>query len=199
MKSKFSKFLAVFALMISFTVYAADEVNDVIKPNMLMYIQPIEYNNPISLWHPYHNYWFYQGPVVERLAKSKLDQAYGEVGLCEGNQSGRVLVWLQPRMFYNPQLQLFYGKVTANVYTGVGVLIGSYEGESKLHGYLDIKPDTWIEQSYAIAIDEMVAKMQADDAVQKLVGSVAQADGANTTPCSMVTLLPTPKIRAMSF
>lgn len=198
MKNNLIKFLAALLVM-NMPVYAADEVSNTATPKMLMYIQPVEYNNPISLWHPYRDYWFYQGPVIEHLAKSKLNHAYGKVGLCEGNQSGKVLVWLQPRMFYNPQVQLFYGKVTANVYTGIGQLVGSYVGTSKLHGFLDIKPEVWIEKSYAVAIDEMVAKMQADDAVQKLLSSVGQAEDANTTPCSMVTLLPTPKIRAMSF
>lgn len=196
MKKTIAGVLVLFTCLLSSSVWAEDADN---TPKILMYIQPVEYTNLIKLWHPYRDYWFYQGPVVERLAQSKLNQAYGAVGMCEGNQSGNVLIWLQPRMFYNPQVQLFYGKVTANVYTGMGVLIGSYVGKSQVHGFLDIKPEVWIEKAYAIAIDKVVTKMQADDAVQKRVNQTDQGNSANATPCSMVTLLPTPKIRAMSF
>ena len=199
MKAIFIKFFAVFALLINMHVLAADTSGSASMPKMLMYIQPIEYTNPIQLWHPYHGYWFNQGPVVETLAMSKLSQAYGDVSLCESNQSGRTLVWLQPRMFYNPQVQMFYGKVTANVYTGVGSFVASYAGESSVHGFLDIQADHWIAQTYALAIDDMVAKMQADAALQALVNSNAPVSAGDAAPCSMVTLLPTPKIRVMSF
>lgn len=195
MKKHLVKWFAILALLGNMHAYAADHSQ---KANVLMYIQPLEYNNPISLWHPYQSYWFYQGPVVETLAMTKLSQVYGHVSVCEGNQSGKTLVWLQPRMFYNPQVQLFYSKVTANVYTGVGKLIGTYEGESKIHGFLNIKSEDWIAKAYALAIDHMVAKMQADNALQALIDSADSASNADA-PCSMVTLLPTPKIRAMSF
>ncbi len=198
MKIYATSILVVLTLLLNLNAQAdeANSTNNISK--MLMYIQPVEYTNPISLWHPYSEYWFYQGPIVEQLAMSELSQVYGDVSLCEGNQSGKTLVWLQPRMFYNPQVQLFYGKVTANVYTGVGKLVGTYVGESKLHGFLDIKPDDWIEKSYALAIDNMVAKMQADNTLQALINT-PQTDSTNAVPCSMVTLLPTPKIRVMSF
>lgn len=199
MKKHIAKLLVAFTLFATSNVWADEAASANSSPDMLMYIQPIEYTNPIKLWYPYHDYWFYQGPVVEGLALSKLNQVYGTVRMCEGNQSGKALVWLQPRMFYNSQVQIFYGKVTANVYTGVGKLVGAYVGESRLHGFLNIKADYWIEKSYALAIDEMVAKMQADNTLQTLIGNAGSTSNADAAPCSMVTLLPTPKIRAMSF
>ncbi|MDO9051154.1 MAG: hypothetical protein Q8N02_01930 [Methylotenera sp.] len=198
MKKQITHILLALTLLLNLNALADEASVANNNTNMLVYIQPVEYSNPISLWHPYRDYWFYQGPVVERLAMPRLTQLYGAVSLCESNQSANTLVWLQPRMFYNPQVQLFYSEVTANVYTGIGKLVGTYVGEFKQHGFLNIKPDYWIEKSYARAIDEMVAKMQADSALQTLINT-PQASGTNATPCSMVTLLPTPRIRAMSF
>jgi hypothetical protein len=168
------------------------------RPDMLLYIQPFEYTNPLKFTYYAEGYWFTQGPIVEPLAKDKLTQIYGNVDMCEGNQSGKTLVWLQPKMFYNPQAQIFYGEVTANVYTGIGKLVGTYVGKSAQHGFLNIKPEYWLEKAYATAINDMAAKMQADSAIQAAVSSSASASGADT-PCSMVTLLPTPKIRTMFF
>jgi len=167
---------------------------------VLVYIQPVEYTNPISLSNHYSNsYWFEQGPIVEPLSLDRLKKVYGAVGLCEVNQTANVLVWLQPRMFYNPQAQLFYGQVTASVYSGKGEFMSRYVGKSKVHGFLDIKPEMWIEKAYAIAIDKMAAKMQADKKLQQLADSDVNASGPGNMPCGIVSSLPVPKIRALSF
>ena len=193
--------LKVFVLLALFTTASvrAESVNESSpSTKMLMYIQPIEYTNPIYLWHPYDGHWVYQGPLLEGQAMAKFTQVYGDVGLCEGNQSGKTLVWLQPRIFYNPQVQIFYGKVTASVYTGMGTFVASYVGESSLHGYLNLKTDDSVEHAYALAMDTVLEKMQADAALQGMIAS-ARSASADATPCSMVTLLPVPKIRVMSF
>lgn len=173
------------------------------SPKLLMYIQSVDYTNPIKLWHPYHDYWFYQGPVVEKTAQSAFTHAYGDVGMCESHQSGKALVWLQPKMFYNPQVQLFFAEVTADVYKGVGEHIGEYVGKSQVRGFLSMQSEASIEQAYAGALADVVAKMQADTVLQahldSHISSKAQQTSADTTPCAMVTLFPTKKIRAMSF
>jgi hypothetical protein len=162
----------------------------------LLYIQPFEYSNPIALWNFSYRYWFEQGPIVEKLALEKFSQKFGEVSMCESNQAGKMLVWLQPKMFYNPQLQLFYGKIVANVYTGMGKQLASYKGEAHAPGRLDIYPEQAIEKSYALALDRLIANMQTDT---QLAGIQHNGAAGESTPCSMVTLLPVPKVRATSF
>ena len=193
--------IKVFVLLALFTTtHVNAEPVVVVSPSakMLIYIQPIEYTNPIYLWRPYDGRWVNQGPLLEASAMAKLSQVYGDVGLCEGNQSGKTLVWLQPRIFYNPQVEIFYGKVTANVYTGMGNFIASYVGESSLHGYLNFKTEDSVERAYALAMDIVLEKMQADTALQGMMANVNSVS-TDATPCSMVTLLPIPKIRVMSF
>ncbi|MGB7816534.1 MAG: hypothetical protein WBL28_09325 [Methylotenera sp.] len=174
------------------------QAEDTSKPNMLIYINPQEYTNQIKLWHYYYDYWFAQGPIVEKVAKVQLEKEYGTVSMCEGNQSGKTLVWLQPSMFYNPQSLIYYGKIKANVYTGVGKLLGEYVGESKKHGYLDVQNQKSVYSAYDIAMQNAISKMKADPALQAIINKPAPASSTDT-PCSMVTLLPTPKVRAMSF
>ncbi|NOT15054.1 MAG: hypothetical protein HOP21_05665 [Methylotenera sp.] len=165
---------------------------------VLMYIQPFEYINEIKLQHYTTEHWFAQGPVVEPIAKEHLTKVLGEVSICEGKQTGKILVWVQPRMFYNGQLQVFYGQVTANVYTGVGQLVASYVGESTQQGSLNIQPDYWLNLAYTHAVEKMQEKMQADTHLQTILTQPSELSGSDT-PCSMVTLLPVPRVRAMSF
>jgi len=199
MKINVIKLIALLAIGASVNAYAAAEVDSKSSSKLLMYIQPVDYTNPIKLWHPYHDYWLYQGPIVEKVAMTKLTDAYGDVGMCEINQSGKALVWLQPKLFYNPQVQLFYGEVTADVYRGVGEHLGEYVGKSQVHGFLSMQTDASIEKAYAMAVADLVAKMQADTTLQARMGSQTQSSSTDSTPCGMVTLFPTKKIRAMSF
>jgi len=180
-------------MMLAFFVSANAKAEN--TSNVLLYIQPFEYNNEVRLQYFWQEYWYAQGPMVEPIAKEKLAKLYSDVSMCEGNQTGKLLIWLQPRMFYNGQAKLFYGKITANVYTGLGKLVNTYTAEAKQFGSLDIAPDYSIKKAYAKAMDKVISKMQADSPLQGIVSNANTGD----TPCSMVTLLPQPKIRAMGF
>ncbi|MSP86579.1 MAG: hypothetical protein EXR38_05880 [Methylotenera sp.] len=192
------KIFTVLALLSTLNVGAEPDSAAPALAKMFMYIQPIEYSNPIYLWQPYTSYWVAQGPLLEAQTLPKFSQVYGDVSLCESNQSGQTLVWLKPRILYNPQVQIFYGKVTANVYSGMGHFVARYVGESSLHAYLDFKADDSVARTYALALDSLLKKMQADTALQAMVTN-ANPMSTETTPCSMVTLLPVPKIRVMFF
>lgn len=197
MKKSVIKLIALLAAIgSSVNVYAAEPADNKVSSKLLMYIQPVDYTNPIKLWYPYQDYWFYQGPVVEKVVVPKLTAAYGDVTVCDANQSGKALLWVQPELFYNPQVQMFYAEVTASAYKGVGEHLATYVGRSQVHGVLGIQPESWIKKAYTLAVDDMVAKMQADKALQAYVNGPAQV---GNTPCSMVTLFPTPKVRAMGF
>lgn len=188
--------LLVLFMSVLVTHVQADEVASTPdKPKVLMYIQPVEYTNPIKLWHYYKDYWFYQGPVVEAEARQKISQQYGDVEFCDGNASGRVLLWLQPKMFYNPQLEVFYGEVMVNVYKGQGEFVTSYRGKSNVRGMLGAYADIWIQKAYALAVDHALAKMQRDVTLQNFMQDI----NGEAISCSMISLLPTAKIRAMSF
>ena len=198
MKTFKSKLLAVAGLLLGLQSYAAFTYAAAPAVDVLMYIAPVEYSNPIRVSSRNRDYWYHQGPVVEPMALEKISQAYGKTSLCDATQSGKMLVWVKPEMFYNPKMQNFYGSATIQVYTGLGKHIGTYEGESAVRGFIDIKPQRWIDQSYALAIDDAISKMQADAELQRVVEHSA-AVNAESTPCSMVSLLPITRIRAMSF
>lgn len=183
-------------LMLSTITVVAQEK----QANVVVHIDAVEYSNPIRLWHPYYDYWYFQGPMFEEIATEKLNQAYSDVTMCEAAQSGKVLLWLKPKMFFNPQVQMFYGKVTANAYTGIGEHFATYEAESGVWGQLDNqKTATRIKQSYAQAVDGLIEKVKADVNFQGKIEATPRDGKATNTPCSMITLLPTTRIRAMPF
>jgi hypothetical protein len=167
------------------------------QSRILVYISPQDYEHSIKLWHYYDDYWYEQGPVIEPVAMEALSAEYGNVQMCRGNYTGNVLVWIKPRMYYNPQLQVFYGEVTADVFTGQGEAIGSYKGEARKLGFLDVYPEQQVEAAYKMAMQNLMVKLKANSAFQAVVSdtptSNAKSSNAKETACSMVTLLPPAK------
>lgn len=190
------KSLIAAALVVSFSGMARAEST---PANMLIYIDPQDYTSEVKLWQYYTDYWFAQGPYVEKAAKQVLGHAFADVGMCDNNQAaGNTLVWLRPRIFYNPQMMTYHGKVTAVVYTATGQPLASYEGTSSKLGFINVKPELNLNIVYTKALEMIVQKMKADTKLQENLDKVYAADDAKT-PCGMVSLLPTPKIQFMSF
>ena len=206
MKTNIARLTMVFTLLLNTAFWANQALAEEsaggnnAEANMLLYIQPIEYTNSINVMNYYSkSYWFEQGPVVEPLALKQFSAAFSPVTMCEVGRSAKMIVWLQPTMFYNPQLQIFHGQITANVYTGKGELKSSYVGKSKVHGFVDIKPEKWIEKSYELAIGKVVTKIKADKALQELMNKNDQSAKMDGVSCAVVTSFPIPKVRALSF
>lgn len=166
---------------------------------VLVYIHPQEYTSEIKLLQYYRDYWFAQGPLVEEASQTILAKSLGDVGMCDNNQrTANLLLWLQPRMFYNPQMQTFYGTIKAVAYTASGKPIANYVAEASKVGFLEVQTEQQLKQVYGSAMQVLATQMQADANVQKVLNSTpSEADAG--TPCGLVSLLPAPKIQFMSF
>lgn len=159
------------------------------KGKALIYISPDEYEHPIKLWHFYYDYWFSQGKALEPVALETLKPGFTETGMCESNKAADVLIWLKPRMFYNPHMTRFYGNVVAHVYSGSGKHLATYQSKVERNGYLDILPATQVSTVYRMAMQDLLAQMRQDGELQKLVAEgLPQSETA--MPCSMVTITP---------
>ena len=166
------------------------------KPTTIaVYIQTQDYNYQLRLHHYSTGYWYSQGPMLEDAAMQVLGQSFKDVAMCDENPaSAKVLVWLRPRMFYNPQAQTFYGKVIAYAYTADGKPIANFAGEAEQHGFLDIRPELNLQTAYRGAMEAVSAKMQADAKIQQALKAQSFS-----VPCATTALLPEPKIQFMGF
>lgn len=177
---------------IPLSVHAAE------APPVVVYIQSQEYQHPIKLWQYFRDYWYTQGPYVEQAAKTAFASTYGDINTCQSdNNSGRVMVWLKPKMFFNPQLQIYYGEISAMAYTYDGKLLGTYEGEASKLGFIDVNTKGQLADVYFNSMQNLLSHMQADEKFQQAIQ--ANVDEKSATPCSLIGILPEPKIRFMSF
>ena len=191
-----TKILAgLFVFIYSFTAVAHEIEADAKPTAIAIYIQAQDYNHPLRLHHYSVDYWYSQGPMLENAAVQLLGKNFKEIAMCDDRPStAKVLLWLRPRMFYNPQVQTFYGKVIAYAYTADGKPLANFVGEAQEHGFLDIQPEIHLQAAYQGAVQAVSAKMQADTNVQQ-----ALKGPDVSSPCATTALLPEPKIQFMGF
>lgn len=155
----------------------------------LIYISPQEYSHEVKLGHFYYNYWFSQGKAVKPIALDALKPLFAETAMCEGNAAADVVIWIKPRMFYNPRMTTFYGKIVAQVHSGSGKPIATYTANAQRDGFLDVKPAERVRATYQAAMQEIVRQMQSDATLQALIAQ-GVPESETRMPCGMVTVLP---------
>jgi hypothetical protein len=191
-------FLLALLLVLSGATQANEsEVKKGGATKIAVHIQAQDYTHQIRLWQNFRDYWYTQGPLLEKEAIRELKQEFGETNalMCDSRPiESNILIWLRPRMFYNPQLQRYYGKVIASVYAGDGKPVATYVGEAQKQGLLDIYPDRDLALVYQSSMQALIKNMKADTQFQN-----AMNNKAFLNPCAIVNLLPEPKIQFMSF
>lgn len=157
----------------------------------LIYISPSDYNHSVRLLHPYYDYWFEQGPIVEPIALAALQASDKNFALCKANETADEVIRIKPSVFYNPLLRVFYTSVSATVFSGSGEQLAVYKGEGQQNGFMAVNHATvmHLTKAYKTAMDDLVKNMiagkTADKKSAKTNAQVVAAD-AKTLPCGLI-------------
>lgn len=131
--------------------------------SILVYINPIFYQHPIRMLHPYLDYWHMRGPMFEKIAIEALDNQQTSAQICKSNTDTSLTISLEPYIFYNPQMRVFHSEVIANVYAGKLAPIATYKATAQQQGELNNAADYYLKLAYKKAMHGIVIKMQADN------------------------------------
>jgi hypothetical protein len=189
---KFKQYLFVYLLVL---VSSAALAHEIVPTTVAVFIQAQDYDHPIRLRNYTQGYWVNQGPMLETAAHDVLGAEFGGVEMCDAKPNeSKVLVWLRPSMFYNPQMRTFYGKVTAVTYTADGKPLANYVGEVAKQAFFDVKTDMTLNAVYHSAMQVVAEKMKVDAKFQ-----AALKAPSFSSPCAIASLLPESKIKFMSI
>jgi hypothetical protein len=189
---KFKQYLFVYLLVLVSTAALAHEI---VPTTVAVFIQAQDYDHPIRLRNYTQGYWVNQGPMLETAAHDVLGAEFGGVEMCDAKPNeSKVLVWLRPSMFYNPQMRTFYGKVTAVTYTADGKPLANHVGEVAKQAFFDVKTDMTLNAVYHSAMQVVAEKMKVDAKFQ-----AALKAPSFSSPCAIASLLPESKIKFMSI
>jgi hypothetical protein len=189
---KIKQVLSAVSFLILNSMASAHEIT---PTSIAVYIQAQDYEHQIRLRSYSQGYWVSQGPMLETAALEVLGTEFGGVEMCDAKPNeSKVLVWLRPSMFYNPQMRTFYGKVTAVTYTADGKPLANYVGEVAKQAFFDVKTDMTLNAVYHSAMQVVAEKMKVDAKFQ-----AALKAPSFSSPCAIASLLPESKIKFMSI
>lgn len=136
----------------------------------LLYISADDYKYSVHLLHPYYNYWFEQGPLVEPIALAALKATLGDVERCKANETADIIIRIKPHLFYNPQLRVYHSKLEATVYSGGGNVLGSYVGKAQQQGFnsVDMGIRLHLNKVYTLAMQDLMMKLQVNQLPESL-------------------------------
>jgi len=126
--------------------------NTLIPGNIAVHIAQMHYEHPVRLLHPYLDVWHMKGPLAQKAAMSTLNMHFANAQWCDQAKNAAVLIFLEPHMFYNAQLNAYHAEFIAKVFTQTGG-IGNIEPavlrikkQAQQIGPLTIKPDFYMEK-----------------------------------------------------
>lgn len=160
-------------------------------PSMLIYIDPQEYAHDVRLAiHPYYGAWVKKGQLLETAALGAMQSNSNAVGLCEGNNSADVIVWLIPQLSYNP-VGGYYAQVKARFYIGDARYAATLKALGQHDGNIDSAYITdWAQLAFIAAMQDIMKQYATDSRLQETIRS-SMANDVPHAPCAMVSIIPT--------
>lgn len=153
----------VLSMLMSLTALAE---NTLIPGNVAVHISKIHYEHPVRLLHPYLDVWHMKGPVAQKGTLSTLNQHFSNAAWCNQAQQASVLIFLEPHMFYNAQMNIYHAEFIAKVYTQPSgtdhteTAILRIKKQAQQIGPLTINPDFFMEKAYAKAMEKVVNELK---------------------------------------
>jgi hypothetical protein len=185
----------IFSLIASTSAMAEPTL---IPGNIAVHIAQVHYEHPTRLLHPYLDVWHMKGPLAQKAAIATLNKHFANAQWCDQAKSAAVVVFLEPHMFYNPQLNVYHGEFIAKVFTQTGG-IGDVEPatlkikkQAQQIGPLTIKPDFYMDKAYAKAMEKVIAELKASPAFTSAL-NVRMAKNVETI-CPALDELPISKL-----
>ena len=190
----FKIFVALFLSLIFSTNVFADKL----LGNVAIHIAKRHYEHPVRMLHPYLDVWHMKGPMAEKVAMKVLPKHFAHINMCANSSNADVVLSLEPQLFYNAQLRVFYAEIIAKAYVNTGepidqlVAIATVKKQAQQNGELGIKPDYYMEKAYTKAMDKMIKQLETDSAflavLNKTPANKAESlcDGLNDLPVSKI-------------
>lgn len=158
-----------------------------VKPDLSMIIAPREYTHEVRLgFVPYYVVWGRKGPALEKAARSALGPSFGNIGMCESNETADAVLWLQSDLSYNPMMMTYFAKVTAAFYRADGKKIDTFTATGTARDtYGSTLIQTHIQDAYDQALKDIAVQFTSNASAQQAIDRTLPK-----APCALVTLVP---------
>lgn len=183
------RIIAVFMLLFCSASFA-ETAPVVLSGNIAVHIAKRHYEHPVRLLHNFLDVWHMKGPPTEKVALKVLSARFTSVNMCATSTNANVVLLIEPQIFYNQQLQVFYAEIILKAFTDSLEPITTIKKQAQQNGNLGIKPEYYMEKAYTKAMEKVVKKLETDKAFL----STLNKDGKAEALCAELDKLPLEKI-----
>lgn len=117
--------------------------------------------------HPTHitvytiGYWVSQASLLKKSSK----EVFTSSASCEKNHYGRLILSLEPNIFYNPIMQILYGGISTKVYGDDGKVITTLNSEDEIYGPLTVLYEKLVDKLYKKVLTKVQDQIHNDEAI----------------------------------
>jgi hypothetical protein len=147
--------VAVFNLFFMKTVFANSTYN------YLIFVNNNFDRHPIYLKSYSTGYWVQQASILKNSSKS----IFASSANCEKNHYGKLILSLEPHLFYNPLMKTLYGKISTKVYGVNGKILIAISTEDEMQGSLTILHEKLIDQLYKKILVKTQNQIEASELI----------------------------------
>lgn len=142
---------------------------DKLPGNIAIHITKQHYEHPVRLLHPYLAVWHMKGPPAEKVALKALSKQFSNVNMCSQSKEADVVLLIEPQMFYNAQLRVFYAEFIVKAFANTTqtdnlIPITAIKMQAQQNGELSVKPEYYMEKAYTKAMDKVMKQLLVDKA-----------------------------------
>ncbi len=160
--------------------------------NIMVYINPLFYEHPVRMLHPYLDIWHLRGPMFEKVALKAFNGSgqnnQTSAQICKPNVDSNLTISLEPYMFYNPQMRVFHAEVIAQVYAGKLDAIASFKAKAQQQGELNNAADYYFKKAYTKAMQDIVKQLNTEITTRTVAPS-----SIDNNLCTLLATVPVTK------
>ena len=112
--------------------------------NYLIFVSSNFDKHPTYLKSYSTGYWVQQASILKNSSKSIFTSSEN----CEKNHYGKLILYLEPHLFYNPLMKTLYGEISTKVYGLNGKILTTIKTEDEVEGSLSVLHEKMIDQLY---------------------------------------------------
>jgi hypothetical protein len=106
-------------------------------------------------------YWVNQATILKNSSKTIFTTSAN----CEKGQYGKLILALEPKIFYNPGMTTLYGDITAKIYGHDGKIITSINVEDQTQGIVTVFYEKLVDKLYKKILIQLQNQISTNEAI----------------------------------
>ena len=143
-------------LILSLISANAQSAND-----YLIYVSNFYDKHPTHIKVYRYGYWVNQATILKNSSKAIFTSSAN----CEKDQYGKLILSLEPKIFYNPLMTTLYGGITAKIYGHDGKIITTIYSEDETQGILTVLYEKLVDKLYKKILLQLQNQISTNDAI----------------------------------